>query len=230
MIPGSPTILWISEGDLVSLLVDALRKIALSLQRSWHHEISSCAWCVRGPDLLGEEEKQFVLVAVESSWPVNGSADVVSNRVKAISRPRESCLVIKRIVGVERLVASVVVALAVKISSSRFGRNVDDRSATLSIFSLVVVEQNFDFGDRLHVEWRVKPVAAPSRIPVNAVETDGIAHFARTGNRSCSRGAELRTSFSVFDHSGQEPDQSQGIATGSTQMGNFVAVEQGRAL
>ena len=76
MIPGSPTILWISEGDLVSLLVDALRKIALSLQRSWHHEISSCAWCVRGPDLLGEEEKQFVLVAVESSWPVNGSADV----------------------------------------------------------------------------------------------------------------------------------------------------------
>src|SRR5689334_15086139 len=86
---GRAAILRIGKRNFLARPINALGKIALSLQRGWHHEISRSARPMGWPNFLRKEEEQLVLVTVYFARPIDRSADVVSHSIEAVSRTRK---------------------------------------------------------------------------------------------------------------------------------------------
>src|SRR6185437_1807363 len=150
------------------------------------------------PNLLREEEKEFVLVRIEFDGPEDWASDVVAHGVKTVERARPTLGFVKCVVRVVILIAVVIVGLAVKCLSTGLHRLDDGCAAALTVFCLVIVQQDFHFADCLTVQRRIETVAAASRVAVNAVNADGIADLARAGNSARALGSELLGAFAVF--------------------------------
>src|SRR4029453_14237770 len=77
--------------------------------------------------------------------------------------PRYLCAdsVLEEVVGVQLLVAGVVVGGPLEMLGPALGDDVDDTGSALSVLSLIVVEEHLHLGDGVHGNRRIQAGAAP---------------------------------------------------------------------
>src|ERR1019366_10368861 len=150
------------------------------------------------------EEEQFVLGRVELPRPVNGSADIGAFRVEAVLWLYHSIGVVEETVGVELLVALVVICCAVKVLGARLRHAADDSAAVTPVFRVVVVQEDFHLADGVHVYYGHNHIWIADMLAGQAVNGNRVGGRGTTANDwRGHRTQPVPVSNAVGDHTRQ---------------------------
>src|SRR5437764_3873244 len=149
----------IQIGDNVGIGSTArgMRKVARQLCWGISGELTGCYRLGLALTLVTAEEEKFV-VAIET-WQDNRATGSYAELIPLENIARKAILIIKETVGIESVVAYVIVASHVQPIGTGLGYNADNAAAITSILGRVVVFQNLEFLDSVGIRIEYDTIA-----------------------------------------------------------------------